>query len=124
MTPRTDKIEQYARKLDGNDYWPGKMSGHARQLKNELNASQSAIMAAIKNILEHGGNEEWPIIKQLRAAVLPVIETNNKDWWCETCQQFVPSNMVTFYEYHDARYGGCGFKVQPTKLAHIEPANK
>jgi len=39
----------------------------------------------------------------------------DKEWWCETCQKPVPPNMVTFYEYHDARYGGCGFKVQPAK---------
>lgn len=35
----------------------------------ELNASQAAIVDAIGNILSRGGDEEWPIIKHLRAAL-------------------------------------------------------
>lgn len=32
-------------------------------------------------------------------------------WWCPTCQIDVHPEAVTYNEYHDARFGGCGRKV-------------
>ena len=40
----------------------------ARDLEHELNACHAAITEAIENILSRGGDEQWPIIKRLRAA--------------------------------------------------------
>ena len=37
-TPRTDAADKNARKIDGEDYWPGQMREHARKLERELNA--------------------------------------------------------------------------------------
>lgn len=37
-TPRTNEVDKKARKFDGNDYWPGQMREHARQLERELAA--------------------------------------------------------------------------------------
>lgn len=41
----------------------------SRQLENELNVCNDALIIAITNILMHGGHEEWPIVKRLRAAM-------------------------------------------------------
>jgi hypothetical protein len=62
-TPRTDAAEIGYR---DNQRVP---AGFARQLEHELNTSQAAIVEAIGNILSRGGDEEWPIIKHLRAAL-------------------------------------------------------
>ena len=37
-TPRTNEVDEKCRKFDGEDYWPGKMREHARQLERELAA--------------------------------------------------------------------------------------
>jgi hypothetical protein len=60
-TPRTD-----AAALSKQS---GALYDEARKMELELNASQAAIVDAIGNILSRGGDEEWPIIKHLRAAL-------------------------------------------------------
>ncbi len=62
-TPRTNEVDQKCRKLDGEDYWPGKMRDHARQLERELAAlvakhGQSAEHPSDK--LSDGGEERKP----------------------------------------------------------------
>ena len=32
-------------------------------------------------------------------------------WWCETCNEMIEPEHVTYDERHDIRMGGCGNKV-------------
>ncbi len=32
-------------------------------------------------------------------------------WWCETCQDMIEPEHVTYDEKHDPRFGGCGMPV-------------
>ena len=45
-TPRTDAVDKLAKKLDGEDYYPGKMREHAKQLESELNQCQHDLLIA------------------------------------------------------------------------------
>ncbi len=43
----------------------------------------------------------------------PVVEQR---WYCPKCNTGVAPDGVTFSEHHDARYGGCGFAVEPAEV--------
>ena len=45
-TPRTDAVDKAARKLDGEDYYPGQMRELAKQLERELNQCQQDLLIA------------------------------------------------------------------------------
>lgn len=66
MTPRTDSQVTEGDRMAGVSVVSAVF---ARQLENELNVCREAIIMAIANILMHGGHEEWPIVKHLRAAM-------------------------------------------------------
>ena len=43
-----------------------------------------------------------------------------RGWWCPTCGEAVPPEMVTYEETHDARYGGCGHEVEARERREVE----
>lgn len=40
-----------------------------------------------------------------------MMKDENSYWYCQTCDQKLDGEEVTFEELHDPVYGGCGFKV-------------
>ena len=62
-TPRTNEVEIKCRKADGNDYWPGQMSHHARQLERENNKLRGDLEAALNSF--HAANNELLTMKGL-----------------------------------------------------------
>lgn len=47
--------------------------------------------------------------------VLAEWDGHKGEWWCPTCQKWVPPYQVTYFEKHDDSWGGgCGNPVGPS----------
>ena len=51
-TPRTNEVDKKARKLDGEDYYPGEMREHARRLERELTEMTKRYIAEMHKVEE------------------------------------------------------------------------
>ena len=44
-------------------------------------------------------------------------------WWCNGCNEYVPSEEVTYEETHDTRAGGCGEDCLPDKPSSVDESS-